>query len=108
MRNKIKNAISSTVSDIINNDGKTSFTEKELKNLNIHIPKVHLAPNDIKLIRKRTHLSQAVFAKLLNVSLSSVRQWEQGAKNPNGSTQVLLELLNKRPDILNYRILQNN
>ncbi len=107
MRNKINNAISSTVSDIIKNGGKTSFTEKELKLLNIHIPKVKLVADDIKDIRKRTHLSQAVFAKLLNVSLSSVRQWEQGVKNPNGSTQVLLELLNKQPEILNYRILRN-
>jgi hypothetical protein len=41
MRNKIKNAIGSTVSDIINNGGKTSFTEKELNSLNIDIPKLN-------------------------------------------------------------------
>ena len=104
MRNKIKDAIGSTISDIIKNGGKTSFTEKELKSFNIDIPKVVLDADDIKKIRSQIHLSQAVFAKLLNVSLSTIRQWEQGVKQPTGSTQVLLELLYKNPDILNYRI----
>jgi len=104
MRNKIKDAIGSTIADIIQNGGKTSFTEKELKSLNVDIPQVRLNANDIKKIRSQTHLSQAVFAKLLNVSLSTIRQWEQGVKKPTGSTQVLLELLYKKPDVLNYRI----
>lgn len=105
MRNKIKNAIGSTVSDILNNGGKTSFTEKELKSLNIDIPKLKLNADEIKTIRKNTHLSQTVFAKLLNVSPSSVRQWEQGVKKPTGPTQVLLELLYKNPKVLDYRII---
>ena len=104
MRNKIKNALGSTISDIIRNGGKTSFTEKELKSLNVDIPQVHLNADEIKKIRNQIHLSQAVFARLLNVSLSTIRQWEQGIKKPTGSTQVLLELLHKKPDILNYRI----
>jgi len=107
MRNKIKNAMGETISDIIKNGGKTSFTEKELKSLNVDIPQVNLAANDIRKIRDQIHLSQAVFAKLLNVSLSTIRQWEQGVKKPSGSTQVLLELLYKKPDVLNYRIMNS-
>jgi len=107
MRSKIQNAIGSTISDIIKNGGKTSFTERELKSLNVDIPEVKLDADDIKKIRNQIHLSQAVFAKLLNVSISSIRQWEQGVKKPSGSTQVLLELLYKKPDVLNYRIMNN-
>jgi len=81
MRNKIKNAMGKTISDIIKNGGKTSFTEKELKSLNVDIPQVNLAADDIRKIRDQIHLSQAVFAKLLNVSLSTIRQWEQGVKS---------------------------
>jgi len=49
-------------------------------------------------------MSQSVFAKLLNVNASSVKQWEQGKRNPSGSTKVLLELLKNNHNILNYRI----
>jgi putative transcriptional regulator len=49
-------------------------------------------------------LSQTVFAKLLNVSPSSIRQWEQGKRQPTGATQVLLDLLKRSPHILDYRL----
>jgi len=50
------------------------------------------------------NLSQSVFAKLLNVSSSSIKQWEQGKRKPTGSTKVLLELLEKSPHLLDYRL----
>ncbi len=50
------------------------------------------------------NMSQTVFAQVLNVSPSSVRQWEQGIRNPTGSTKVLLELLDKSPHVLDYRM----
>ena len=105
MRNSINKAIGDTLQDLINSGGKTSFSVKELKLFGIEIPSVKLSASDIKKIRKSTHLSQNVFARLLNVSLSSVRQWEQGKRIPTGATKVLLELLLKKPDILFYRIV---
>ena len=50
------------------------------------------------------NLSQMVFAKLLNVSPSSIRQWEQGKRKPTGPTKILYELLDKSPNLLNYRL----
>jgi len=104
MREKIKKAIGDTVQDLILSNVKTSFTEKELKKLGVIIPKVKINAKDIKKIREKSKLSQNVFAKVLNVSSSSVKQWEQGKRTPSGSTKVLLELLKENPDILNYRI----
>jgi putative transcriptional regulator len=83
---------------------QSSFTKKELNSLGVKIPDIVITSAEIKEIRKKTNLSQAVFAKLLNVSSSSVKQWEQGKRVPTGSTKVLLELLNKSPHLLNYRI----
>jgi len=105
MRNSIKEAIASTVQDMIDIELKTSFTQKELKSLGVKVPKVEISSKSIKNIRKKINLSQTVFAKLLNVSPSSVSQWEQGKRIPTGSTKVLLELLDKTPNILNYRIV---
>ncbi len=104
MREKIKKAIGDTVQDLILSNVKTSFTEKELKELGVIIPKVKINARDIQKIREKSKLSQNVFAKVLNVSSSSVKQWEQGKRTPSGSTKVLLELLKENPDILNYRI----
>ena len=47
----------------------------------------------VKEIRAKTSFSQAAFAKLLNVSPSSVRQWESGAKKLDGASRKLLQLL---------------
>ncbi|MBD3339001.1 MAG: helix-turn-helix domain-containing protein [Candidatus Lokiarchaeota archaeon] len=104
MRESIREAIGDTVRDLIECGVKTSFTEKELKEFGIEIQGVEIKPKDIKRIREKTKLSQTVFAKVLNVSPSSVRQWEQGKRKPTGSTKVLLEVLQKHPTILNYRI----
>jgi len=97
-------AIASTVSDMINADIKVSFTQKELRQLGVKVATVSLSADEISSIRKTLKVSQSVFAKLLNVSLSSVRQWEQGLRKPSGSTMILLELLQKEPHLLDYRI----
>ena len=104
MRDSINEAISSTVRDMIETNLKVSFTKKELDKLGVKIVPVSISAEEIQNIRKTLRLSQSVFAKLLNVSLSSVRQWEQGIRTPSGSTMVLLELLQREPKLLNYRL----
>jgi len=104
MRNSIKDAIAETVQDMINVGEEVSFTQKELDSLGITIPNVQLTGEQIQAIRKNMSLSQSVFAQLLNVSASSVRQWEQGKRKPSGSTKVLLELLENSPHLLDYRL----
>ena len=104
MRDSAKEAIGSAVQSMVNVGIKVSFTKKELDELGVKIPLVKLSADDIKNIRKKMNLSQMVFAKLLNVSLSSIRQWEQGVRTPSGSTMVLLELLQKDPTVLDYRL----
>jgi len=104
MRESVKKAIGETVQDLMNSGIKTSFTEKELNSLGIKIPEVQLTTQQIKNIREQMNLSQTVFAKMLNVSPSSIRQWEQGKRKPSGSTKVLLELLEHFPRLLDYRL----
>ena len=45
-------------------------------------PVKELTPHQIKMLRLKEHVSQAVFAMYLNTSSSTVRQWEQGGKRP--------------------------
>ena len=55
-----------------------------------------LEPAEIKRIRESAHVSQAVFARLLNTSLSTVQKWEIGQKKPAGTALKLLHLVQKR------------
>jgi putative transcriptional regulator len=55
-----------------------------------------LQPAQITHIRETTRVSQAVFARLLNTSLSTVQKWEVGQKKPTGTALKLLHLVQKR------------
>lgn len=50
-------------------------------------------PHQIKRIRMRNKVSQTVFAAYLNTSPSTIRQWEQGLKKPNGISLKVLNLI---------------
>ena len=54
---------------------------------------VELEPSDIKKIRIKEKVSQSVFARILNISSSTVRQWERGDKHPRGTSLRLLNLV---------------
>ena len=53
-------------------------------------------PADIAALRKREKVSQPVFAAYLNVSKSSVSQWESGDKKPDGPALKLLNLVSRK------------
>jgi putative transcriptional regulator len=46
----------------------------------------------IKNLRENDHLSQVVFAAVLNTSVSPVQKWEAGDKKPSGPSLKLLNL----------------
>jgi putative transcriptional regulator len=52
-----------------------------------------MPPTTIRRIRARAHVSQAVFAALLNTSVSTVQKWEIGQKKPTGAALKLLHLV---------------
>jgi len=52
--------------------------------------------NKIRALRERHRISQAVLATVLNTSVSTVRQWEIGAKQPSGPSLKLLDLLDRK------------
>jgi len=50
----------------------------------------------IKSLRSRLEISQSLMSAALNVSISTVRQWEQGVKSPSGAAQKLISLLDHK------------
>jgi putative transcriptional regulator len=55
---------------------------------------------DVTAIRQRTGLSQSAFAESIGVPEGTVRNWEQGRRQPSGPAKVLLPLLAKRPNLV--------
>jgi putative transcriptional regulator len=49
-------------------------------------------------VRKRLQFSQAEFAERINVSLETIRNWEQGKRSPTGAAKALLQVLDKAPE----------
>ena len=59
-------------------------------------PVADLTAREIRAIREHEQVSQSVFAHYLNVSITSVSQWERGEKKPAGPSLKLLSLVKKK------------
>lgn len=55
-----------------------------------------MQPDEIRALRERERVSQAVFALHLNVSTGLVSQWERGEKNPGSASLKLLSLVQRK------------
>jgi putative transcriptional regulator len=57
---------------------------------------VALSGEEIRALREKAHLSQAVFAHYLNLTVGYVSQLERGAKRPSGPALVLLNVIKRK------------
>ena len=59
-----------------------------------------MKPADIRALRESLNASQALLARLLNVSSNAVESWEQGIREPRQATLKLLHIAKKNPGVL--------
>ncbi|HEV7516918.1 MAG TPA: helix-turn-helix domain-containing protein [Thermoanaerobaculia bacterium] len=50
---------------------------------------------DVTTIRQHLHLSQRQFAARFGLTLSTVRDWEQGRRQPDRSARILLRVIER-------------
>jgi putative transcriptional regulator len=55
-----------------------------------------ISGDEIRALREEAHLSQAVFARYLNLTTGYVSQLERGAKRPTGPALVLLNVIRRK------------
>ncbi|AKK66391.1 helix-turn-helix domain-containing protein [Xanthomonas translucens] len=84
-----------TLGDLSRDGAMDQVTLRDFDQMSVP-PVSPLKPDEIKRIREDSHVSQAVFARLLNTSLSTVQKWEIGQKKPAGTALKLLHLVQKR------------
>jgi putative transcriptional regulator len=59
-------------------------------------PTAMLSGQEIRALRERANLSQAVFAHYLKLTVGYVSQLERGAKHPTGPALVLLDIIRRK------------
>jgi putative transcriptional regulator len=64
-------------------------------------PPIHpISAKEVSDLRRKLNVSQAVFAGLLNVPKVTAISWEKGRRQPTGAALRLLDLIRKKPEIL--------
>ena len=59
--------------------------------------RVRVPDVDVGAMRGKLGLSQDEFAAAFGVSIATVRNWEQGRRQPHGPARVLLAVIDKAP-----------
>ena len=57
-------------------------------------------PAQIVKMRHRLQLSQAEFADVMLIPKATLQSWEQGRRHPEGPALVLIEVMNRNPDVV--------
>ncbi len=55
---------------------------------------------DISALRRFVGLTQAQFAQAMGISVHTLRNWEQGRRNPDGPAIALLRIAARHPRII--------
>lgn len=55
---------------------------------------------DVRGIRQSLGMSQSQFARLMGIRISTLRNWEQGRRRPEGPARVLLGVAAIHPEVL--------
>ena len=76
--------------------GKITLRTHEVEDL----PPLDVDANLIRDTRERLHVSRAVFARRLRVSVRTLENWEQGRARPNAQASALILMVRKFPDTL--------
>lgn len=92
MRKSILEAVHGTAKGLYDAGVIDAITMKKYDTL--CLPEIKkFTSKQIKKIRLREKVSQPIFAEYLNISPSTVKQWESGSNHPGGAALKLLNLV---------------
>lgn len=57
-------------------------------------------PADVKKVRAKLRKTQPEFARMIGVSVATLRNWEQGRRIPEGPARALLRVAEKNPKLV--------
>ncbi len=84
----------------VSSASEKSSIKLDLRSVELPARPKAMKPADIRSVRESLNASQALFARLLNVSSNAVESWEQGIREPRQATLKLLHIARRNPDVL--------
>jgi putative transcriptional regulator len=93
-KRKYRSEIAQTVHEGVRGMHRLGLVDKRtMRDFDLRCLTTVEAPHDIHALRQREGVSQAVFARCLNLTTNYVSQLERGTKRPRGATLKLLSLI---------------
>ncbi|CAG8941855.1 unnamed protein product [Penicillium salamii] len=86
--------------------GMQELKEKKKKKITLKSYKVTkrapvtIAPQELRDVREKLNLSQAVFAHYLHTGETTYQNWEQGRARPNAQAVLLIRMVQQNPETL--------
>ncbi|MFQ5955980.1 MAG: helix-turn-helix domain-containing protein [Kiloniellales bacterium] len=71
-----------------------AYARGEREGFGTHVPE----RVDVRAIRRKAGLSQAKFASQFGFTVDSVRNWEQGRRQPDVAARAFLMVIDQEPD----------
>jgi len=87
------NELFQELSDSIREAGMIHRKEKKAQRLTV------FENVNVQEVRAKTGLSQVQFSALLGVSPSTLKNWEQGRRQPTGPARALLRIVSSKPQL---------
>jgi len=85
-------------------EGKITLRTHEIDDL----PPLEIDAELIRETREQLHVSRAVFARRMRVSIRTLENWEQGRAKPNAQAAALIMMVRQFPDTLDKLSSLNN
>ena len=85
-------------------EGKITLRTHEVDEL----PPLNIDADLIRETREQLHVSRAVFARRIRVSVRTLENWEQGRAKPNAQAAALIMMVRQFPDTLDKLSSLNN
>lgn len=98
-KRKYRSEIARTVHEGVRGMHRLGLADKQtMREFDLRCPTAveDMAPSDIHALRQREGVSQAVFARCLNITTNYVSQLERGTKRPRGATLERLSLIRSK------------
>jgi putative transcriptional regulator len=74
--------------------------ELTLRTVEVPAPPPEIVAKDVTSLRTKAGMSQAVFARVLNVSTKTVQSWEQGDRKPSHAALRILQVFRENPKLV--------
>lgn len=79
-------------------DKETVLKQFNLRTYAVNLEPMEYGPDEVKHVREKIlHVSQAIFARFLGVSVKTVRAWEQGDNTPSDIAARFMDEIQSDP-----------